>query len=239
MDERYWDPRLETLPTERRRLLQDHRLRWQVRRCWDGSPFYRARLEAAGLDPATFGGLADLARIPILRREDMPTGAHPDDAVDAWAVAPKPWRQDVESFEGGLRRVLTDGDVTHRAHLAARALWAAGVRPGRSLSAMAGQHPSSNALMVENVAPVAAYACGETAGFHWSDDHFLVEIVDPAGQQAVESGGTGALVITDLVREGSPLIRFWTGLEASLTTEPCPCGRTSARSTVVRPLTRG
>ena len=47
----YWDRKLETLPVERRQVLRDHRLRWQVRRCWDGSPFYRARLSGAGLAP--------------------------------------------------------------------------------------------------------------------------------------------------------------------------------------------
>src|SRR5262245_34353858 len=90
MDERYWDPRLETLPVERRRLLQDHRLRWQGPRCWDGSPFYRARLEAAGINPATFNGLRDLGKIPILRPGDLPGGGVDGPSRD-WTVAPEAW----------------------------------------------------------------------------------------------------------------------------------------------------
>jgi phenylacetate-coenzyme A ligase PaaK-like adenylate-forming protein len=48
-DDRYWDRRLETLPPDELALVQDHRLQWQVQRCWLGSPFYRARIERAGL----------------------------------------------------------------------------------------------------------------------------------------------------------------------------------------------
>jgi phenylacetate-CoA ligase len=52
----------------------------------------------------------------------------------------------------------------------------------------------------------------------------------------VGPGARGGLVITDLAREGSPLLRFWIGLETTLIETPCPCGRTSARSPFVRPL---
>lgn len=236
MSDRYWDPRVETLPAERRRLLQDHRLRWQVRRCRDGSPFYHARLETAGLDPSTFGGLADLSALPILRLNELPRGDGAHEPSRDWTVAPEAWWQERERSDDGLVRVLTDGDVTQRAHLAARALWAAGVRPGRSLVAMSAEVPPLDALALPNVAPTVAYACGEAEGVHWADDQFLIEIVEPETGQAAEPGGVGAVVVTDLAREGSPLIRFWTGLEAALVDEPCRCGRTSARSPFVRPL---
>lgn len=236
MRDRYWDPQVETLPAERRRLLRDHRLRWQVRRCWDGSPFYRARLEAASLDPATFGGVADLSALPILRLDELPHGDDVDEPSQDWTVAPEAWWQERERPDAGLVRVLTDGDVTQRAHLAARAFWAAGIRPGRSLSAMSTATPPPDAVALPNVAPTVGYACGEAGGIHWADDLFLIEIVYPATGQAAEPGGVGAVVVTDLAREGSPLIRFWTGREAALVDEPCPCGRTSARSPFVRPL---
>jgi hypothetical protein len=236
MSDSYWDPQLETLPVERRRLLRDHRLRWQVRRCWDGSPFYRARLEAAGIDPASFDGLAHLHRIPILRPEDLPRPGGADDPSMAWTVAPKAWWQERERPVDGLVRILTDGDVTHRAHLAARAQWASGIRPGRDLSLMSAEPPAPGALAIPVVAPTVAYLCGRTEAVHWSDDHFLIEIVDPGNDTPVRAGATGAVVVTEVAREGTPLIRVRTGLEASLIDEPCPCGRTSARSPFVRPL---
>jgi phenylacetate-coenzyme A ligase PaaK-like adenylate-forming protein len=238
MSDNYWDPQLETFPVERRRTLRDHRLRWQVRRCWDGSPFYRARLESAGLDAATFGGLADLHRIPILRPDDLPPPDPNSDPSPEWTVAPEEWWQEHEPGDNGLVRVLTDGDITQRAHQAARAAWATGTRPGRSLAAMAGARRAGTTLGIANVSPAVAYSCDGT-GLHWSDDHFLVELVNPVTARSVESGERGALLITDLSREGSPLVRFWTGLVADLFEEPCPCGRTSARSTVIRPLADG
>ena len=239
MSEKYWDAQLETLPIERRRLLQDHRLRWQVRRCWDGSPFYRARLEAAGIDPVTFHGLADLQRIPILRHSDLPSPDRHGDPSPEWTIAPEVWWQDREYSDVGLTRILTDGDVTQRAHLAARARWAAGIRPVRSLSAMAAEEPPPRALAIPGVAPSIAYPCGESEGVHWSDDHFLIEIVDPDPGRSTSPGERGAVVVTDLAREESPLLRYWTDLEANLFDEPCACGRTSARSTVIRPLANG
>jgi phenylacetate-CoA ligase len=305
MSERYWDAQLETMPVDRRRLLREHRLRWQLRRCFDGSPFYRALLEGAGLDPANIGGLADLQRVPMLDIGDL-SAASPEDAA-AWSVAPQAWWQEDDRVGPAVRRVLTDGDVVHRADLAARALWAAGGRPGHrlavadtgrrtthvaigdgagrigiTLQAVDREAPgpsgggtvvtlltpepgnadpalaerrlaqvpwsaswpppaglaarTSGALALDLVAPTVAYACGEGDGAHWADDHFLIETVDPATRRPVLAGTSGALVITDLTREGSPLLRLWTGLEANLIDEPCPCGRTSARSTLVRPL---
>src|SRR5256885_13038763 len=71
MSDGYWDTRLETLPAADRRQVQHHRLVWQLRRCWDGSPYYRARLEAAGLDPSAVTGPGDLAALPPLRLEEL------------------------------------------------------------------------------------------------------------------------------------------------------------------------
>src|SRR5262245_59121590 len=83
INERYWDEQLETLSVERRRVVRDHRLRCQVRRCWDGSPFYHARLKNAGIEIAAFGGLSDLARIPIMHLSDLPSPEIDGDASKA------------------------------------------------------------------------------------------------------------------------------------------------------------
>jgi phenylacetate-coenzyme A ligase PaaK-like adenylate-forming protein len=232
----FWDEKLETLPAARRRILRDHRLRWQVRRCWDGSPFYRARLSAAGLDPASFDGLGDLGRIPILRPADLPPADGSGSASAEWTVAPADWWRETEMTVAIGPRILTDGDLTQRAHLAARANWAAGVRPGDSLAVLAVAPPAVTTIGHPDVAPVLGYACREAPGFHWADDHFLIEAVDPESGQRVQPGIPGRLVVTDLTREGSPLIRYRSDLETVLIDEPCPCGRTSLRAMSVRSL---
>jgi phenylacetate-coenzyme A ligase PaaK-like adenylate-forming protein len=244
----YWDERLETLPPERRRLLHEHRLHWQVRRCWDGSPFYRARLEAASIEPSTFGGLADWARLPILHAADLPSTAD-------WAVAPEVWWTGLDEAPGHPSRVVTDGDAIQQADLAARALWAAGARPTQPLPSNAPElfvtSRSDIALGAERIQadltgadldrliPVGRgpfigqthFLCREGGVAHWNEDHFLIELVDPSTGQAAEAGAPGVVILTDLAREGSPLLRCWTGQRASALSEaPCQCGRTLAYS---------
>jgi phenylacetate-CoA ligase len=66
-------------------------------------------------------------------------------------------------------------------------------------------------------------------GAHVNEDHFLVEVVDPESGELIAEGEVGELVFTTLTKEALPLLRYRTGDLASLTREPCPCGRTLAR----------
>ncbi len=66
-------------------------------------------------------------------------------------------------------------------------------------------------------------------GAHVNEDHFLVEAVDPQSGEPVADGEVGELVFTTLTKEALPLLRYRTGDLASLTREPCLCGRTFAR----------
>ncbi|TVZ04479.1 phenylacetate--CoA ligase family protein [Trebonia kvetii] len=54
---------------------QDRRLRQLVRLAEARSPFYRAWFREAGLDPRSVRTAADLARLPLLERSDLVTGA--------------------------------------------------------------------------------------------------------------------------------------------------------------------
>jgi phenylacetate-CoA ligase len=66
-------------------------------------------------------------------------------------------------------------------------------------------------------------------GAHVNEDHFLVEVVDPESGEPLPDGQVGELVFTTLTKEALPLLRYRTGDLASLTREPCACGRTFAR----------
>lgn len=82
----------------------------------------------------------------------------------------------------------------------------------------------------EVIGPGVAAECHEAKdGLHIHEDHFLAEVVDPETGELKEDGEEGELVFTTLTREVSPVIRFRTGDIASLTHEPCRCGRTTAR----------
>ena len=81
----------------------------------------------------------------------------------------------------------------------------------------------------EIIGPGVAGECEARAGLHVCDDHFLPEIVDPATGAPRPAGEEGELVLTTLTKRALPMIRYRTGDITALTTEPCACGRTSAR----------
>lgn len=76
-----------------------------------------------------------------------------------------------------------------------------------------------------------AYECLERRGFHAIEDLHIYEVLDPETYEPVEPGDIGILVVTCLVHEGAPLLRFNTNDLVAIDTTPCPCGRTNARIT--------
>src|SRR5579864_5445562 len=87
----------------------------------------------------------------------------------------------------------------------------------------------------EIVGPGVAAECLEgLGGAHVNEDHFLVEAIDPDTGAAVGDGEVGELVFTTLTKEAMPLLRYRTGDLASVTREPCACGRTFARMSRVK-----
>ena len=81
---------------------------------------------------------------------------------------------------------------------------------------------------------VAAECLEMRSGLHIQEDHFLTEVVDPETGEPLAEGEEGELVFTTLLKEAQPLIRYRTGDIASVTTEPCACGRTMGRITALR-----
>jgi phenylacetate-CoA ligase len=82
----------------------------------------------------------------------------------------------------------------------------------------------------EVMGPGVSAECVEARdGAHVNEDHFLVEVVDPQSGEPLPDGEVGELVFSTLTKEALPLLRYRTGDLASLTREPCACGRTFAR----------
>jgi len=69
------------------------------------------------------------------------------------------------------------------------------------------------------------FDCAARAGLHVNESEFIAEIIDPAGRPATE----GELVLTNLGRAGSPVIRYRTGDRVRVASGPCECGRTFLR----------
>jgi phenylacetate-CoA ligase len=71
MDAKYLEPEIETASRATLSQLQTERLRAQVEHAYGGSPFYRRKLDAAGVKPAHVTTLADLARVPFTTKDEL------------------------------------------------------------------------------------------------------------------------------------------------------------------------
>jgi phenylacetate-CoA ligase len=83
----------------------------------------------------------------------------------------------------------------------------------------------------EVIGPGVATECLERSGLHVNEDHFLVEAID--GDGAPVPDGTPGELVFSTPKEAMPLLRYRTGDIASLSREPCPCGRTLVRMSKV------
>jgi phenylacetate-CoA ligase len=81
----------------------------------------------------------------------------------------------------------------------------------------------------EVIGPGVAAECEARDGLHVNEDHFLVEVVDPASGAPLPPGRPGELVFTSLTKEALPVVRYRTGDLSALSVEACRCGRTLAR----------
>jgi phenylacetate-CoA ligase len=79
------------------------------------------------------------------------------------------------------------------------------------------------------VGPVS-FECWESPGaLHVNESEFICEVADPATLDPVADGQPGELLLTNLGRTASPVIRYRTGDVVVRRSERCACGRTFAR----------
>jgi len=83
--------------------------------------------------------------------------------------------------------------------------------------------------LTELMGPGVAVECKSQNGLHIGEDYFLPEIIDFKTKNNLEEGQRGELVLTNLNREGMPIIRFRTKDITSLHYDKCDCGRTFVR----------
>ncbi|MBM3979809.1 MAG: phenylacetate--CoA ligase [Planctomycetes bacterium] len=75
------------------------------------------------------------------------------------------------------------------------------------------------------IGPVAVEADARPGQMYLLERDYLAEVIDPATGAAVPDGTAGELVLTNLGRIGSPLIRYRTGDLVRIATDPDPTGR--------------
>ena len=77
----------------------------------------------------------------------------------------------------------------------------------------------------EMYGPGVAFECPEHNGLHIWHDCYLTEVIDPVTGERLAPGERGEMVITPLVKEALPLVRYRTGDITRLLEGECACGR--------------
>ena len=291
-------------------------LKWTVRHAYEGSSFYRTRLDEAGVGPEDIQALSDLAKLPLTTAEDLQGGyPFPFRAVPYEQIV----RLHASSGTTGKRKIIcyTQKDLDDWQHFFARCYEMAGVTPldrvqiavgygvwtagvgfqlgCEKLGALAipvgpgnvDMHceflvdlqssvlcctASMGLLMAEEVhkrgiadkinlkkviygserssvsmrrkiselfggvelfdivgltelyGPGTGIECPDHDCIHYWSDYYLLEILDPETLAPIPDGEWGEMVVTTLVKEAVPLIRYRTRDITRLIPGPCTCG---------------
>ena len=206
------------------------RLQWTLVRAYEEVHHYRQVFDAAGLDPHQFESVDELSSYPFLTDAELT-----DVPLSLVAVPTTAILRVID--DGAYTTGLTYQDVHNHADLVARSLFAAGIRSGhRVIVALSGEDATvvqegaeslgCTVLRTHREAPwfdadfrigpddveltsvpaLGGPGIGATTegGIHVWEDHFHPEIVD------------GELVVTTIMRQAMPLVRYRTGLFGTL-----------------------
>jgi len=142
-EDRYYDPAIQTMPLDAVRRLQAERLARQLDRVWSVPvPFFRRKLEAAGLRRADLRGLDDLTLVPTTVKAELRESEeeHPPFGDYRGAPASACVRLGASTGTSGRPTLIlwTRRDLAVDYAASARGRWRWGLRPGMSL---ANAHP--------------------------------------------------------------------------------------------------
>lgn len=88
--------------------------------------------------------------------------------------------------------------------------------------------------LTEIYGPGIGISCDEENGMHYWDDYLYLEIIDPITGKPVPDGEEGEIVLTTLVKEGAPLLRFRTHDLSRIIPGDCPCGCKFPRIDIIK-----
>ena len=125
MENRYYQPEIETMALEDMQKLQSEKLVAQVRHVYENVPYYRHLMEEKGVTPDDIHGIQDLYKLPFITKDDLR-----DQYPDGFLAVPKSECVRIHSTSGTTgRRVVafyTQHDVDLWEDCCARAIMATG-----------------------------------------------------------------------------------------------------------------
>lgn len=128
-----WLPELEFADPANRDEVILAKLQGQLRYAWERSAFYRRKWEAAGVHPDSIKTLADLPRLPVVRKEELRASQAAAPPFGDYLCVEVAEVAHVHGTSGTTGRPtvfgISAGDWTRTAAAHARIMWAAGLRP--------------------------------------------------------------------------------------------------------------
>ena len=125
MTPRIYNPEMECMDVEERRILQGKRLRETVQHEYDNVPFYRERMDAKGVTPDDIQTVDDIVKLPFMEKTDLR-----DTFPFGLFAVPKEEIVRIQGSSGTTGKPIVSGytreDVDIWTEMVARALAAAG-----------------------------------------------------------------------------------------------------------------
>lgn len=132
------DPVVETRPWDEQLALDDTAYREQIAYLFERSPFYRAKLTAAGFEsPPAAGGLADIARLPLTTKPEVKATCTRENPFGTHLCVERTEIARIYSTSGTTGTPsyipLTAGDIENWVTGSARSYAASGVKAGQRI----------------------------------------------------------------------------------------------------------
>lgn len=123
-----YNPEMECMKREDRKVLQGERLKRTVQRVYDNVPVYRARMDAKGVRPEDINTIDDLKKLPFTEKTDLR-----DEFPFGLFAAPKKDIVRIQGSSGTTGKPIvsgyTENDIEVWTEMVARAITAAGGGP--------------------------------------------------------------------------------------------------------------
>lgn len=130
----FYQKEIETMPRKKLEDLQLERLKWQINRCHQDSPFYRDKWQKADIEPRHINTLADIRNLPVVTKNELRDEQAQYPPFGRFALAPKELWRELHPSSGTtgnpVNTIWAEQDVEDITDVTARMMWGFGVRPG-------------------------------------------------------------------------------------------------------------